>query len=74
MEVVVLCLVCIFIGMLIGRMQIKIKHVGILRIDKSQPDEPPLLFLEELNCYPEDIAKKKYVTLKVLRKDFISQE
>lgn len=74
MEVVVLCVVCIFIGMVIGKTQMKSKNIGVLRIDRSQSDEPPLLFLDELNCYPEDIAKKKYVTLKVLAKNFISQE
>ena len=73
MEVVVLGLVCLFIGMVIGKVQMKAKHIGTLRIDRSQPDEPPLLFLDELNCYPEDIAKKNYVTLKVLAKNFISE-
>lgn len=74
MEIVVLCLVCIFIGMVIGKTQMKVQNIGILQIDRSEPDEPPKLFLKELNCYPEEIAKKKYVTMRVLEENFISQD
>ena len=74
MEIVVLCVVCIFLGIVIGVVGMLIRNIGILRVDRSEQDEPPMLFLQELNCYPEEIAKRKYVTLRVLAEDFIPRD
>jgi hypothetical protein len=47
--------------------------VGSLRIDTSDPDEGPYLFLELKND-PEEVMNKKYITLKVDIKNYISQK
>lgn len=46
---------------------------GCLRIDSSDPTEPPYLFLE-LEENPEVLKHKKYVTLQVNTKSYISQK
>jgi len=43
---------------------------GILRIDQSDPSEPPYMFLEGI-IPMHMIIKKKTIMLKVLVKDFI---
>lgn len=48
------------------------KPLGIIRVDKSDPDGP-YLFLE-LQSDPSDIERNEYVTFKVLVKDYISQK
>ena len=65
-----------FTGVFIGRHQIKRKYIdaGILRVDRSDPYEPPYLFLQLHNKTANDIAKEKYVVLKVETKDLISQK
>ncbi len=49
------------------------KPVGSLRIDRSDPDDGPYLFLE-LSKDVEEIYRKKYVTFKVSLKNFIPHE
>jgi hypothetical protein len=49
------------------------KPDGTLRIDSSDPDDGPYLFLE-LSGSPSIIAQKKYVKLKVGTKSYISHE
>ena len=46
---------------------------GNLRIDQSDPDDQPYMFLELHRSYNELISKK-YVLLRVRREDFISQD
>ena len=49
------------------------RSVGNLRIDRSDPEEPPYLFLELIKDVG-DISRKKYVLLRVNVKDFISRK
>lgn len=65
-----------FTGILVGRHQIKRKYIdaGILRVDRSDPYEPPYLFLQLHNKTANDIAKEQYVLLKVETQDLISQK
>lgn len=49
------------------------RSVGNLRIDLSDPEEPPYLFLELIKDVG-DISRKKYVLLRVNVKDFISRK
>lgn len=48
-------------------------YVGNLRIDRSDPSEPPYIFLE-LEKGVGDISRKKNVILKVSNKNYISQK
>ena len=70
-------LIGIAIGLLLGACAIMLifncKSLGLLRVDQSDPSEPPYLFLE-LKTNPEVIKGKKYVTLKVKIENFISHE
>lgn len=53
---------------------VMLKHNwGSLRIDRSDPDEPPCIFLE-LYTAPSKIMQKKYVILKVKTENFITHE
>ena len=49
------------------------RTVGDLRVDRSEPDEPPMLFLE-LRRGISDISASTYVVLRVKNEDFLSQK
>jgi hypothetical protein len=51
----------------------RVKHIGTLRIDSSDPYEGPYMFLE-LRKDVGNIGRKKYVVLKVNTKSYISQK
>ena len=65
------------LGMLVGCLWtclvFRLFVVGILRVDRSDPDDGPYLFLE-LKKPVETVSSKKYVIFKVMNKDFISHE
>ena len=58
-----------------GRMRkaIEKQSVGHLRIDRSEPDEPPRPFLELHGSTIESISQKKYVMLKVVNENYLSR-
>lgn len=66
------CIVCAVIGFVIG---IKSHHkpVGTLRVDQSDPDGGPYLFLE-IPKDPTKLPNQKYITLKVNIENYISQK
>ena len=67
-------IVAVGIGIVIGY---DIRHkkapVGTLRIDHSEPDEAPLLFLE-LSTDPRNIMYEKQVLLDVNTESYLSQK
>lgn len=68
----------LLLGILIGYVVTAIctkKHpiVGTLRVDSSDPEDGPYLFLE-LAADPSYVMTEKYITLKVNPKSYISQE
>jgi len=63
----------ILIGFVCATIATRTKSVGSLRVDTSDPDDSPYLFLE-LSKDIGDIYKKKYVTMKVNIKSFIPHE
>lgn len=67
-------LVGFLIGLLIARFIFKDKPVGSLRVDQSDPDSEPYLFLELDYDGAEAIYKKRYVRLRVDLKNYISQK
>lgn len=52
----------------------KPKYIGVLRIDQSDPDAPPYMFLEIFKDASHEIKQDQYVTFKVDFKDYISRE
>lgn len=69
---VVGAMVGIFIGMEQMRKAIETRSVGHLRIDRSEPDEPPRPFLELKGVTIDMISNEKYVILKVVNESYIS--
>lgn len=66
-----ICGVGVGVGVLLKRTRRNI--IGTLRVDHSDPQDDPYLFLE-LNKPLSEFISKKYVTLKVNIKNFISQK
>lgn len=74
MELVIILLIGILIGMLIAKFIFRDKLIGSLRVDQSDPDSGPYLFLELNPGGADEIYKKRYVSLRVDLKDYISQK
>ena len=70
---VLLVLLGFMVGIVSFLVYLIVRSVGTLRVDQSDPTEPPYLFLE-LDKPVENIVKEKYVLFKVINKNFISQE
>lgn len=64
----------VFLNMRRMRKSIEDASVGYLRIDRSEPDEPPRPFLEVKDATIESISRKKFVMLKVINENYISQK
>lgn len=74
MEVILFLAGFIFgIGVGVLLKQTRRNIIGTLRVDHSDPRDDPYLFLE-LNTPLSTFISKKYVTLKVSIKNFISQK
>lgn len=70
----VLCFVLgVLAGCLITKVMVNRKTSGTLRIDHSDPSEPPYMFLEGV-IPMHMIMKKKTITFKVSVKDFIPRD
>ena len=72
--IVIGVIVGIFVG--VERMQksIRSQSIGYLRIDRSEPDEPPRPFLEITSGTIESISRQPIVMLRVVNKNYISHE
>lgn len=63
----------ILIGFVLACFGVSLLSVGTLRIDRSDPDDGPYMFLElEKNVH--FVSSKKYVLLKVSNQNYISQQ
>ena len=61
------------IGILLAKIILRIKRSGALRIDHSDPQDGPYLFLElEKGIY--DISKRHYILLEVKLKNYYSHK
>lgn len=67
---ILLILVGVLLGVAISVIVFRTYFVGNLRIDNSDPEDGPYMFLE-LEKGISDISSKKHVVLKVRREDFI---
>lgn len=70
---IVAFIIGIFTGFGIGEMKYRQWSIGDLRIDQSDPDSPPHLFLE-LDADVPKIMSKKSVMFRVKVEDFIPHE
>ena len=71
--IVIGTLIGAFIGLERMRKAVEDQSVGNLRIDRSEPDEPPRPFLEVKNATIESISQKKFVVLKIVNENYVSQ-
>ena len=60
-------------GMAFFLMYLAARSIGTLRVDQSDPTEPPYLFLE-LDKPVENVVKEKYVLFRVSKKNFINSQ
>ncbi len=64
------------IGIIVGRVftlsQARAKTMGWLRIDRSEPEEPPRPFLELKNVTLDMIAHEKFIQVEVVNIRYIS--
>lgn len=70
---VLFVLLGVIIGMLGMIIYLALVSVGTLRVDHSDPTEPPYLFLE-LDKPVESITNKKQVLFRVSKKNYISHD
>lgn len=70
--------ISLFVGVIIGtnrmRKAVEEGSVGHLRIDRSEPGEPPSPFLEVVGTTIEAISRKDFVILKVVNENYISRD
>lgn len=73
MQTIIFLAIGIVVGCILSRLIPK-KIVGTLRVDHSDPDSGPYLFLELNHGGMETIRKKKYVLFEVNLKSYIPHE
>ena len=72
MSLMIGLLIGIMGGVLLSRFIFREKPVGSLRVDESDPDSGPYLFLELDRSGADAIYKQRYVRLRVELKNYIS--
>ena len=73
MEVVIVFGIAAMLGSVITLIITRVRSIGFIRIDTSDPDDGPYLFLE-LTKDIRTLFNKKYVTVKIKTENFISQK
>jgi hypothetical protein len=73
MQLIIIFGIGVLIGCILTMIIFRTRSVGSLRVDTSDSDDDPYLFLE-LSKDIRDIYKKKYVTFRVSIKSFIPHE
>ena len=61
-------------NLIVGLLIFREKPVGSLRVDESDPDSGPYLFLELDRSGADAIYKQRYVRLRVELKNYISHK
>lgn len=72
-SLIIIFLFGVMMGYIIAKITSCEKPVGVLRVDHSDPDDGPYLFLE-LSSNPNTLIHDTYVTLKVNTQSYISQK
>lgn len=73
MEIAIVFVIGILIGMIVSEIISRNDSIGTLRVDSSDPDDGPYLFLE-LSKDVNHIKRKKYIVLKVNTNSYIPHE
>lgn len=73
MEIVIALIIGVLIGFFGRGLAIKRKAIGVLRLDRSDPDGPNL-FLEMTEGSMDKIQHSKYVMMEVNLKSYISRD
>lgn len=73
MEIAIVFVIGILIGMIVSEIISRNDSIGALRVDSSDPDDGPYLFLE-LSKDVNHIKRKKYIVLKVNTNSYIPHE
>lgn len=73
MEVLIACMLGLIVGCVVTVIVTRIRSIGSLRIDYSDPDDGPYLWLE-LTSRPANFEHKKFVMLRVKAEDYISRK
>lgn len=63
-------LICIIVAII----YVKIRYFGVLRVDTSDPEEPPYLFFEVSKSMDAILKKERFVVLKILPKNYVSHD
>lgn len=74
---IVLYILGVLLGVLLGLFIAKFlnpKVVGNLRVDRSDPDDRPYLFLEIFPGKRDSILTDDYITLRIRRENYISRD
>ena len=74
MSLIIGLLIGIVAGVLLSRFIFREKPVGSLRVDESDPDSGPYLFLELDPNNADAIYKQRYVRLQVELRKYISHK
>ncbi len=74
MEIAVGIIIGVIIGIFCGRYIVLKKTAGSLRVDQSDPDSGPYLFLELSRKGAAELHRKKHIVLKINIEDYISRE
>ncbi len=61
------------LGYAVAKVIMKEEPVGYLRVDTSDPDDGPYMFLE-LHEDPAYVMKRKHVTLEINTNNYVSQK
>lgn len=67
---IVIALIAVVIGFVIGRITKHDRPLGDLRVDRSDPDNGPMLFLE-LDTDVSTIMRQRYATFRVKVKNYL---
>ena len=73
MTIIIIFLVGVLLGIFVSIIISRFRAVGSLRIDTSDADDSPYLFLE-LSSNVNEVYKQKYVTLRINTNNFISHK
>ena len=70
---VLIGILCFILGYVVARIIFRVKTIGTLVVDESDPEDGPYMFLE-LSVSPHDVKRMKKVSMKVSVKNYISQK
>lgn len=74
MWILIALLTGVLIGLMLAKFIYRDRPIGNLRVDNSDPDSGPYLFLELSKGLESSVLSKKYVMLRVKIENYISHK